>query len=149
MAGGTVRDHLERLMPSAGRQRRLVGWGVVAWTAIGGIVLLWVVLRILARVSGIFPYLVMAAVVVFALEPGVRRLAALGAPRRLAATVVFAAAVVLAAVIVSLLVPTLIRQATNLTGSSPALVRKGGGAFANLSRSTNPPLHALGTTVSS
>src|SRR3989454_4149741 len=31
----SIRDHLDRLMPPGGRARRLLGWGVVAWTFIG------------------------------------------------------------------------------------------------------------------
>jgi predicted PurR-regulated permease PerM len=144
----TIRDHLEALMPAGGRFRRLVGWGVVAWTAIGLVVLLWVLARVLERLAGIVPYLVMAAMVVFVLDPLVRRLAALGVPRRLAATMVFAAAVALTALLVDLLVPVLIHQATSLSGQSPGLIRKGGNLFDGLSRSSNPILHGAGTAVS-
>ena len=38
---GAVRADLVRLLPEGGRGRRLVGWGVVAWTTIGVAVLVW------------------------------------------------------------------------------------------------------------
>ena len=61
-------------MPPGGRARRLVGWGVVAWTLVGAGVLIWVLARAVGRIAGVFPYLVVAAMVVFVLNPLVRRL---------------------------------------------------------------------------
>jgi predicted PurR-regulated permease PerM len=146
-AGLTLRDHLEYLMPPGGRARRVVGWGVVAWAVLGGAILLYVLGRILGRVGGVFPFLVVAATVVFVLNPPVRRLTAVGMPRRLAATLVFAGAVVLTAVLLSLIIPVLIDQAKSLTGSSPGLIRKGSGVFERLSRSHNSVLHRIGTSI--
>src|SRR2546430_1462469 len=85
----SIRDHLERVMPPGGRARRVIGWGVVAWTAIGAAIVLWVLGKVLARMAGILPYLVVAGMVVLILNPAVRRLARAGVPRRLAATLVF------------------------------------------------------------
>jgi hypothetical protein len=62
----SVRDHLERLMPPGGRGRLLVGWGVVAWATIGGLLILWVVARMLSRIAGVFPYVVVGLLVVLA-----------------------------------------------------------------------------------
>ena len=70
----SLRDHLEQVMPEGGRARRLLGLGVVAWSAIGGAVLLWVLGRVLERLAGIFPYLVVAGLVVLLLNPPLRRL---------------------------------------------------------------------------
>jgi predicted PurR-regulated permease PerM len=140
---GSVRDHLERLMPPEGRGRMLVGWGVVAWATIGGLLLLWAGGRVVSRIAGVFPYLVFAGIVVFILNPAVRRLAGLGVPRRLAATLVFAAAVALTALALSVMVPIVVRQFQHLTGSSPELLRRGG-LFERLARSTNPALHQVG-----
>src|SRR5712692_6829690 len=142
----SIRDHLERLMPPGGA-RRLVGWGVVAWTLIGGAILVLALFGILRTFAGVIPYLVVAGLVVFVLNPAVRWLTRVGLPRRLAGTVVFAMAVVLTVLLLSLLVPILIDQAKSLTGSSPGLLRKGGGAFERLSRSRNPLLRQLGTAV--
>jgi len=145
----TVRDHLERLMPPGGRARRLVGWGVVAWTAIGLAIVLWVAVRAIGRLGPIFPFLVVAAMVVFVLDPAVRGLVRLGMPRRLAATIVFLGAVGLTIALFSLIVPVLIHQAQSLGQSSTSLLRKGGSIFDRLSRSSNPLLHQVGTASSS
>ena len=56
----TVRDHLERLLPARGRGRQLLGWGLVAWSAIGAVILVGLGARALSRMAGIFPYLVVA-----------------------------------------------------------------------------------------
>jgi predicted PurR-regulated permease PerM len=143
-----IREHLEALMPPGGGARRLVGWGVVAWTGIGGVILLWAASRLLSPIAGVFPYLVMAAMVVFVLNPAVRRLTGLGLPRRPAATIVFVAALGLTVLILSLLVPVLIHQGQHLVTSSPRLIEKGGGLFQRLSRSSNPLLHGIGSAGS-
>src|SRR5204863_2831140 len=90
---GGIRTHLERLLPGGGRGRRLVGWGVVAWTAIGLAILAWAAGRVVERFAGILPYLVMAWLVVFLLGPLVRWLtdrtfAGRRLPYRLTATAV-------------------------------------------------------------
>lgn len=144
---GAIRDHLLRLMPPGGRARRLVGWGVVAWTTIGLGILLWVLWRGLERIAGVFPYLVMALVVVFVLNPPVKALVRRGVPRRLAATVVFLLALVLVSAILGLMVPAIGHQAQSLVAGSRGLIDKGGGLFARLSDSTNPILRGVGNTI--
>jgi predicted PurR-regulated permease PerM len=140
----TLRDHLERLMPPGGRARLLVGWGVVAWATIGGLILLWALARTVSRVAGIFPYLIVAGTVMLLLNPAVRRLARLGLPRRLAATIVFVGALAFTTLVLSFLVPILIHQFQHLTGSSSGLLRRGG-LFERLARSTNPVVHQVGS----
>jgi len=132
-------------MPPGSRARRLVGWGVVAWTGIGAVALMWAVVRVLSPVAGVVPYLVVAALVVLVLNPAVRGLTNVGVPRRPAATVVFGAALGLTALALSWLVPALIHQGQHLVASSPRLIEKGGGLFQGLSRSSNPVLHEIGT----
>jgi predicted PurR-regulated permease PerM len=139
-----IRDHVELLMPPGGRARRLLGWGVVAWSTIGGLILIGVAWRLLSRFAGVFPYLVVAAMVVLILNPAVRWLAGLGVPRRVAATFVFLAALGLTTLLVSLLVPVLLHQGQRLISTSPQLIQKGGGLFGRLSRSSNPLLHRAG-----
>ena len=143
----SIRDHLERLMPAGGRGRRLVGWGVVAWTGIGAAIVLYALAKALSRLANVFPYLVVAAMVVFVLNPLVRKLVAWGLPRRLAATIVFAAAVMLVVGLVDLLVPIIIHQSQSLVGSAPGLVRKGGNLFDGLTRSHDPVLHRIGMSI--
>lgn len=144
----SIRGHLERLMPPGGGGRRVLGWGLVAWTGIGLAILIGVAGRGLGMFGGVFPYVVMAAMVVFLLNPLVRALAARGVPRRLAATLVFGLAVLLAALTLDLLVPAAVSQARNLVQSSPVLVRNGGGVFARISRSSNPLLRPIGQASS-
>jgi predicted PurR-regulated permease PerM len=146
---GSIRDHLERLMPPGGRGRRLVGWGVVAWTGIGIGVLAVALGLALGRVAGVVPYLVVASMVVFILNPAARALAARGVPRRLAAVVVFAAALILGAIALGILVPATIHQGQDLVQSSPTLLRKGGGVVGRLSHSSNPLLRRAGESATS
>jgi predicted PurR-regulated permease PerM len=121
-----IREHLEVLMPSGGRARQVLGWGIVAWSAIGGLILIAAAWRILSRFAGLFPYLVVAALVVLVLNPAVRRLSRLGVPRRAAATVVFVGALGVTALVVSLIIPVLIHQGQHLISSSPQLLQEGG-----------------------
>jgi predicted PurR-regulated permease PerM len=139
-----IREQVELLMPPAGWARQVVGWGVVAWSGLGGLILIGVAWRILSQFAGVFPYLVVAAMVVLVLNPAVLRLTSVGVPRRLAATVVFLAALGLTAATVSMVVPSLIHQGQHLISSSPQLIEKGGGLFGRLSRSSNPLLHRAG-----
>src|SRR5881409_3694221 len=145
--GLAAREHFERLLPQGGRARRVLGWGIIAWSGTGAVVILAVVFRVFARVASIFPYLVVASMVVFVLNPAVRRLAGMGLPRRLAAAIVFVGAAVLTAVLLSLAVPVLIHQAQVLGRSSGGLVRKGGGLFDGLTRSSSPMLRDAGRAI--
>ena len=143
----SIRDHLERVMPEGGRGRRIVGWGIVAWTGIGIAILLFALGRLLGRLGGILPYLIVAALVVVVLNPLVRRSVAWGIPRRLATVIVFGLAVVAFGAVVDVLVPGIVTQAGQLTGSAPGLVRKGGSLFDSLARSSNPLLHRAGSSA--
>lgn len=142
-----VRDHLERLMPRGGRARRVLGWGVVSWTAIGLAVLIGVAWKLLELVGGILPFVVTAAVVVFALNPAVKAISARGVPRRFAALFVFAAAVAATVLLLDILVPSALHQTQELVRTSPGLLRKGGGLFHRLSHSSNPILQHVGEAV--
>jgi predicted PurR-regulated permease PerM len=127
----------------------MLGWGVVAWTAIGLGVLALALRFALGRVAGVVPYLVVASMVVFILNPAVRALVARGVPRRVAAVLVFAASVVLGAVALGILIPATIHQLQELVRSSPSLLRKGGGIVGRLSHSSNPLLREAGSSTTS
>jgi predicted PurR-regulated permease PerM len=143
----TIREHVLRLMPPGGRTRRVLGWGVVAWSVLGLVVIVAAAFKVLARMGSILPYLVVAGLVVLILNPLVRRLTAAGLPRRLAATIVFATAAALMAVLLSFAVPVLVHQAQTLGRSSGGLLRQGGGLFDGLTRSANPLLHQTGENI--
>jgi predicted PurR-regulated permease PerM len=145
---GPVRGQLETLMPPGGRGRRIVGWGVVAWSAIGLAVLLWAGWRVLGRFAGIIPYLVMAWLVVFLLGPPAKRLAAHRVPYRLAATIVFVVSVAIGAIVLALVIPALVHQTGDLVKNSENLVSKGGATlFERFSHSSSPLLRKAGDTI--
>ena len=145
----SVREHLEVLMPPGGRSRRVLGWGIVSWTFIGLGLLTLALIAALARIADVFPFVVVAGLVVFLLNPLVEVLAARGVPRRAAVVVAFAGTAVVAAVALDLIVPVLVRQTQELVRSSPALVRHGSGLVDRLSRSPSPVLRRIGATVAS
>ncbi len=120
---------------------------MVAWTGVGLGIVLWALFMLLSRFAGVLPYVVVAGLVVFVLNPAVRRLTVMGVPRRLAALLLFVGAVAITALLIRLLVPVLIDQAKSLAAQAPAYLR-GGGLFDRLSRSSNPVLHQAGQTVS-
>jgi predicted PurR-regulated permease PerM len=145
---GPIRTQLETLMPPGGRGRRVVGWGVVAWSAIGLAVLLWAGWRVLGRFAGIIPYLVMALLVVFLLGPPAKRLAAHRVPYRLAATLVFVVSVAIGAIVLALVIPALVHQTGDLVKNSESLVAKGGATlFDRFSHSSSPILRKAGDTI--
>jgi predicted PurR-regulated permease PerM len=144
----SIRDNLERLMPAEGRTRRLVGWGVVAWAGIGVGVLVLALGLVLARMAGVVPYLVVAMMLVFLLNPAVVRLTARGVPRRAAAVILFVAAMAVASLALALLVPAAIHQMQDLVRNSPTLLRKSGGLVGRLSHSSNPLLRHAGESTS-
>src|SRR5436309_15897264 len=83
-------EQLDRVVPPETRGRRLLAWGLVAWTGVGIAVVVWLIATALARIAAIFPYLAVAGLVVLALNPAVKALGRLGVPRRVAASGVFA-----------------------------------------------------------
>ena len=143
----SLRENLELLMPPGGRSRRVLGWGVICWTCIGLGLLVLAMIAVLARIAEVFPFIVVAGLAVFVLNPFVAWLVARGVHRGVATVVVFAVAVVLVGVTLALLVPVVVHQTQELVRSSPELVRHGGGLVDRLSRSSSPLLHRLGTTV--
>jgi predicted PurR-regulated permease PerM len=135
-------------MPAGGPARRLVGWGVAAWAGIGVGVLVLALGVAVATMAGVVPYLVVAMLVVFLLNPAIRRLSARGVPRRVAAVVVFVTAMGLATVALGLLVPGTVHQTQELVRSSPNLLRKGGGLVGRLSHSSSPLVRRVGESTS-
>jgi predicted PurR-regulated permease PerM len=135
-------------MPAGGRARRLLGCGVAAWAGIGVGVLALALRVAVATVSGVVPYLIVATLVVFLLNPAIRRLSARGVPRRAAVVVVFVTTMGLAAVALGLLVPATVHQTQELVRSSPNLLRKGGGLVGRLSHSSSPLVRRVGESAS-
>lgn len=145
----SILEQLRRLMPEGGRVRRLVGWGVVAWATIGLAIVAGLIGHVVVLVAGVLPYLVVAWLVVFVLNPPVVLLARRGVPRRLAAVLVFAGAVAVGTLFLVLVVPGVVQQTQALIRSSPGLLREGGGLLGRLRGSSNPLFAHVGDAAES
>jgi predicted PurR-regulated permease PerM len=139
---------LQTVLPPRSRSRRLAEWGVVAWAAIGVVVVLWILYLLLHRLAGVVPYLVVAGLVAFVLGPAVRGLVRLRVPRPVAATAVFLAAVAALPAVVPLLLRTVLSQVRSLLHSSPASLHRGG-LVSRLSHSSNSVLRSVGHAIRS
>ena len=49
-------ETIDRMVPPDSRGRRLLAWGLVAWTGVGIAIVLWLVVQALSRVAAIFPF---------------------------------------------------------------------------------------------
>jgi predicted PurR-regulated permease PerM len=135
---------VDRVVPPQSRGRRLLAWGVVAWTGVGILLVIGLIVFALSKIAVIFPFLAVAGVTVLALNPFVKMLERTGVPRRLAATIVFALAAVAIPPLLALLVQTVVDQGRSLLDQAPGLVGKGG-VFARFAASDNGMLHSIGT----
>jgi len=138
-------DQIELVLPTGSRSRRFAQAGLVVWAAIGVAILVGVLFILLAKLTGLLPYLVVAGVVVLVLSPVVRGLERLKVPRQIAATATFGAAAVAAPAIAPLVVKAFVEQLTSLLESKAALEK--GGLVQNLIASKNDLLHSVGTSV--
>jgi predicted PurR-regulated permease PerM len=145
-AGSTRGTQIELVLPPGSRSRRFAQAGLVVWAAIGVALLLGTGIFLLARLSGLLPYLVVAGLVVLILGPVVRGLERLRMPRQLAATVTFAAAAVAVPAVAPLIVRAFVQQLTSLLENSPEALQEGG-LVRNLVASNNRLLHSLGVNV--
>ena len=136
-------EPLDRVVPPESRGRSVVAVGVVAWTGVGLAGVAWLIFFALSRVAGLFPYLMVAALVVFTLNPVVRILVRRGVPRRLAATIVFAVVAISIPPLLTLLVQVIVDQGKALLDQAPGLIGKGG-VFTKLRDSNTGVLHDFG-----
>jgi predicted PurR-regulated permease PerM len=112
---------------------RAARWGVVAWAAIGVLVLGYIVLRYaLYPIRIIFPPLVVAFVLVYVLNPIVSRLQDRGMPRLLAALITYLVFLTLIVVGLRYLIPVVADQVQEFAGSVPALVDRAQESIRNL-----------------
>jgi predicted PurR-regulated permease PerM len=139
-------EPLDRVVPPESRGRRLVAWGVVAWACVGVAGVIGLVAYVLSRIADVLPYLAVAALVVFALDPVVKMLGRLGAPRPLGATITFAAVAIAMPPLLTLLVQAVVHQGQSLLSQAPSLIGRGG-VFTRLSSSHNSVLHGIGVTA--
>jgi predicted PurR-regulated permease PerM len=115
---------------------RFVRVGIGAWCGIGVIVLGYLVLRLVVYVNPVVPPLLIAVVVVYLLNPVVSALERRGVPRVAGAGVVYLLFLCVVALIISLLVPVVARQVSQVVEHFPdyladaqATVRRIGARF--------------------
>jgi predicted PurR-regulated permease PerM len=98
---------------------RFVRIGIVAWCGIGVIVLGYLMLRLVVYVNPVVPPLLIAVAVVYLLNPIVSALERRGVPRAAGAGIVYLLFLCIMALIVSLLVPVVARQVSQVIEHFP------------------------------
>ena len=104
---------------------RFVRVGTVAWCGIGVIILGYLLLRLLLFVNPVVPPLLIAVVVVYLLNPIVSALERRGVPRAAGAGIVYLLFLCIVALIVSLLVPVVARQVSQMIEHFPDYLADG------------------------
>jgi predicted PurR-regulated permease PerM len=104
---------------------RFVRIGIVAWCGIGVIVLGYLLLRLLVYVNPVIPPLLIAIAVVYLLNPLVSALERRGVPRVAGAGIVYVLFLCIVALVVSLLVPVVTRQVTQVIEHFPDYLADG------------------------
>jgi len=139
-------DQIELVLPTGSRSRRFAQAGLVVWAAIGVALLVGIAFILLARLTGLLPYLVVAGVVVLVLSPLVNGLVRLRVPRQIAATATFAAAAVATPAVAPFVVRAFVHQLTSLLEHKAQALQRGG-LVHRLVVSHNSLLHSIGTKV--
>jgi predicted PurR-regulated permease PerM len=98
---------------------RFVRIGITAWCGIGVIVLGYLLLRLMVYVNPVIPPLLIAVAVVYLLNPVVSALERRGVPRVAGAGIVYLLFLCIVALIVSLLVPVVARQVSQVVEHFP------------------------------
>ncbi len=104
---------------------RFVRIGVVAWCGIGVIILGYLMLRLMVYVNPVVPPLLIAVAVVYLLNPLVSALEHRGVPRVAGAGIVYVLFLCIVALVVSLLVPVVARQITQVIDHFPDYLADG------------------------
>jgi predicted PurR-regulated permease PerM len=104
---------------------RFVRIGVIAWCGIGVIILGYLMVRLMVYVNPVVPPLLIAVAVVYLLNPLVSALERRGVPRVAGAGVVYVLFLCIVALIVSLLVPLVARQVTQVVDHFPDYLADG------------------------
>src|SRR5215211_7832843 len=98
---------------------RFVRIGIIAWCGIGVIILGYLMLRLMVYVNPIVPPLLIAIAVVYLLNPLVSALERRGVPRVAGAGIVYVLFLCIVALLISLLVPLVARQVTEVVTHFP------------------------------
>jgi predicted PurR-regulated permease PerM len=142
----SLADQIDIVLPSGSRSRWFAQAGLVVWAAIGIALLVGVAFMLLARLTGLLPYLVVAGVVVLVLSPVVKGLERLRIPRQIAATATFAAAAVATPAVAPFIVKAFVHQLTSLLEHKAEALQRGG-LVNNLVASHNSALHSVGVSI--
>ena len=111
---------------------RFVRIGIMAWCGIGVIILAYLMLRLMVYVNPIVPPLLIAIAVVYLLNPLVSALERRGVPRVAGAGIVYLLFLCIVALVVSLLVPVVARQVTQVIDHFPDYLADGQAAIRRL-----------------
>ena len=111
---------------------RFVRVGIVAWCGIGVIILGYLMLRLMLFVNPVVPPLLIAVAVVYLLNPLVSALERRGVPRVAGAGIVYVLFLCIVALVVSLLVPVVTRQVTQVIDHFPDYLADGQAAIRRL-----------------
>jgi predicted PurR-regulated permease PerM len=139
-------EQLDRVVPPESRGRRLLAWGVVAWTGVGIALVIGLIWFVLSSIAGVLPYLAVAGLVVLVLNPLVKLLGRIGLHRRWGATIVFGVVAIGVPPLLAFLIQVIVDQGRALVNQAPGLVGKGG-VFARFAASDNSLLHTIGTNA--
>jgi predicted PurR-regulated permease PerM len=104
---------------------RFVRIGIIAWCGIGVIILAYLMLRLMVYVNPIVPPLLIAIAVVYLLNPLVSALERRGVPRVAGAGIVYILFLCIVALVVSLLVPVVARQVSQVIDHFPDYLADG------------------------
>ena len=104
---------------------RFVRIGIIAWCGIGVIILAYLMLRLMVYVNPVVPPLLIAVAVVYLLNPLVSALERRGVPRVAGAGIVYVLFLCIVALVVSLLVPVVTRQVSQVIDHFPDYVADG------------------------
>jgi len=125
---------------------RAARWGLLAWSVIGILILLWVLFRfVLVPIRVIFPPLVIAIIFIYLVDPPVRVLQERGVPRVWAALVTYVVFLSAVGVGLAYLVPVIAHQVQDFVGGIPALLTRAEEGFAAFARRLG--LHVSATDV--
>ncbi|HEY7607178.1 MAG TPA: AI-2E family transporter, partial [Actinomycetes bacterium] len=98
---------------------RFMRVGIVAWCGIGVIILGYLMVRLLLYVNPVVPPLLIAVAVVYLLNPLVSALERRGVPRVAGAGIVYVLFLCIVALVISLLVPLVARQVSQVVTHFP------------------------------
>ena len=96
--------------------------GVVAWSGLGAVAVLWVGIVIGSKIAIIFPPLVLGIAIIYLLNPVVSRLERRGVPRLMGSVFAYLLLVALFTAAAFFIVPVLVQQGQDLADRFPELV---------------------------